>query len=290
MKLPQRLPWGFGFHLLWLAFLVFFPTSQAEAPTSTPSAHPFHVLPPSDVFSLPSEDTLTASERHAPLVERGWTDSFKKILDSLDPDSSESKKLADYQPGTENKEESTFTYGPTGCQTTVYVDRTESLGAGENSIIYKGKLDPGPGEIDVAVKIYQNWQRLDAVTKLLQGAALQQEAMGPAVSVLDYFYVKESSMAVVILEWMPAGDLTKSNASPSDKAFIFQQFLNLVVSVELLHELGIFHRDLQPENLLMKEADHRIVKVNDFDLATKEDTMTGDRKGRPGWTSPGELI
>ena len=56
--------------------------------------------------------------------------------------------------------------------------------------------------------------------------------------------------------------------SESDARLIFKQ---LVAGVKYMHDIGIVHRDLKLENLLLaKKGDIRSIKIADFGLAKKQ--------------------
>ena len=91
----------------------------------------------------------------------------------------------------------------------------------------------------------------------------------------------------------PSGDLFEAVA----RGIYFQKvqdvksiFLQLIDAIEHCHSLGIYHRDLKLENILLKnqegEAPH--IVVSDFGLATDK-VCARDRSGSQMYMSPGTL-
>jgi serine/threonine protein kinase len=97
------------------------------------------------------------------------------------------------------------------------------------------------------------------------------------IKAIDYFYFNDNHYIVYeYFEW----DLSKLIM---DKKFILDEEVikkivrNIVNGLSYLHQKGVIHRDLKPDNLLV-DMDYNI-KINDFDLARFIDTEKPMSKG-----------
>ncbi|XP_066928172.1 testis-specific serine/threonine-protein kinase 3-like [Clytia hemisphaerica] len=61
-------------------------------------------------------------------------------------------------------------------------------------------------------------------------------------------------------------------------------FRGLFEAVHFLHKLGIAHRDIKPENLLLTKRNE--VKLADFTFVTKDNPVSSERCGTPGFLAP----
>jgi len=93
-------------------------------------------------------------------------------------------------------------------------------------------------------------------------------------------YFEETGRVYVIMEYLGGGELLdallnkeksadglEAHYSEADARLIFKQ---LIAGVKYLHDIGIVHRDLKLENLLLtKKGDLSTIKIADFGLAKK---------------------
>lgn len=94
-------------------------------------------------------------------------------------------------------------------------------------------------------------------------------------------YFEEPGRVYVIMEYLGGGELLDAllnkekgpdgldaHYSESDARTIFKQ---LIGGVKYMHDIGIVHRDLKLENLLLaKKGDIHSIKIADFGLAKKQ--------------------
>lgn len=96
----------------------------------------------------------------------------------------------------------------------------------------------------------------------------------------------------IVSEHCPHGDLL--DALTRKKRFSEQEaktwFIQLVNAIQYCHSLGIIHRDLKLENILLDENDH--VKICDFGFArqTDKNQMLKTFCGSLAYSAPGKLI
>ena len=93
-------------------------------------------------------------------------------------------------------------------------------------------------------------------------------------------YFEEPGRVYIIMEYLEGGELLEAllnkekgrdgleaHYSEADARLLFKQ---IVAGVKYMHDIGIVHRDLKLENLLLsKPGDVRSIKIADFGLAKK---------------------
>ena len=91
---------------------------------------------------------------------------------------------------------------------------------------------------------------------------------------------------IMVLEYMPGKDLyhrIKEVKTMSEiQAFVY--FSQIVKGVQFLHENGIAHRDLKPDNILF--SDSETLKIADFSLANYFYLRLRGICGTPGFMAP----
>lgn len=90
--------------------------------------------------------------------------------------------------------------------------------------------------------------------------------------------ILETDQAVfIVLEYMEGGDLanvilTNSGLKESEVKYLFYQ---ICLSVKYLHDNEVVHRDLKPDNILLKSVAHNsLIKLSDFGLSKIIDEQT----------------
>ena len=107
---------------------------------------------------------------------------------------------------------------------------------------------------------------------------------------VDYFHIGEinGNKQYAVLEYASNGELfdlikkTKSGLKERHAKFIFSKILK---GVQAIHKLGMCHRDLKPQNILLDE--HFDPKICDFGFATGTDSgKLNDYLGTPNYAAP----
>lgn len=98
-----------------------------------------------------------------------------------------------------------------------------------------------------------------------------------------YEIIETPRQLYLITEYVPGGELfdyivANRRLKEEEACKFFQQIIS---GIEYLHELGIVHRDMKPENLLLDHAGQ--IKLVDFGLSN---TYTGDETLRTACGSP----
>lgn len=146
------------------------------------------------------------------------------------------------------------------------------LGSGGLATVYKGEIVSI--ERDVAIKEFKGLfryftevekkvilERLEEVIK--KGAKLYHPNI---VQILDLNINSEAPYFV--MEYVQGGNLKRllSQNRPLSPSVIVSYLLQLLYALRLAHELGVFHRNIKPENILIDL--HGNLKFSDFSLNT----------------------
>ncbi|KAL7293565.1 hypothetical protein TKK_0013004 [Trichogramma kaykai] len=129
---------------------------------------------------------------------------------------------------------------------------------------------------------------------IMNEVAICKSLKHPCIIKVEEFF-DSPSMVYIILELMEGGELLerikKANGlSEENSKFIFYQ---VVLAVNYLHEHGITHRDLKPDNILLaSHEEETIVKVSDFGLSKFVDSQTMMKTfcGTPMYVAPEILL
>lgn len=144
------------------------------------------------------------------------------------------------------------------------------IGRGESSVVYKA-IDVYNGGVDVALKVLTPSSSTDDLLKLKQ--RLRNEALC-MVSTNNKFVVKLIDFQVLgdvcylVTEFAPYLDLRfyremLGKPIPHDQLRTFLK--QILIALEHVHSLGIIHRDIRPENILV--FNESLVKLGDFSNA-----------------------
>ena len=166
----------------------------------------------------------------------------------------------------------------------------ESLGSGGYSVVHRAIDVSISSEHEVAVKVMRHRNARDA-QKFEAEVELHSRAchLPGVVQVHDSF--TSGDLGFIVLEYFPDGDLftaimEREHYDEQDD-LIKKVFLQLIDTVHSLHKLGIFHRDLKPDNIMCNK-DGSKVWITDFGLATDQEVTSDFGCGSSFYMSPGE--
>ncbi|CEP62355.1 putative serine/threonine protein kinase KSP1 LALA0_S05e03796g [Lachancea lanzarotensis] len=92
----------------------------------------------------------------------------------------------------------------------------------------------------------------------------------------------------IIMEYCSGGDLyeaIRADLVPKKTKLITHIASQLMEAIEFVHQKGIYHRDVKPENILIQGSDWNI-KLTDWGLATTEKTSSDRSVGSERYMSP----
>ncbi|KAJ4161657.1 uncharacterized protein LMH87_007684 [Akanthomyces muscarius] len=170
---------------------------------------------------------------------------------------------------------------------------TDIIGTGAYGVVYSA-IDITTG-MRYAIKCLSKYNDNGTLLERRQIARQQQEislhyrASSHANVVSIHTIVHEVDCIYIVLEYCPEGDLflniTKRGHYVGNDLLAKQAFLQVLDAVEHCHKLGIYHRDIKSENILVRDQG-KTVKLADFGLATADDRSEDYGCGSTFYMSP----
>ncbi|HBC87632.1 MAG TPA: hypothetical protein DCZ94_11805 [Lentisphaeria bacterium] len=166
----------------------------------------------------------------------------------------------------------------------------KSLGAGNSGTVLLGEKD---GNF-YAIKILR--QDMDPINyeirlkRFMQESEILKQINHPnIVKLFEFNHDDKVNMPYIIMEFISGRQLSeyiklKIELSFDQKLYIINQ---IAYALDYVHQCGILHRDVKPENILITED--LTVKLTDFGICKVSDsgiTMTTDVMGSPAYMSP----
>ncbi|KAL4961580.1 kinase-like domain-containing protein [Aspergillus stella-maris] len=174
---------------------------------------------------------------------------------------------------------------------------------GHKETVYKNVyLDESTsGQLRVVKEIYHQTQNKNHNKRSCGNRCLELEAaariakgVGPKytrhfVEFLGWFEIPNG--VSLVLEYCELGDIEQFFPSPLSEEVARTIAGQLLEGIEILHDMGIAHRDIKPQNVLVAQADPIHVKIADFGVSKylSEKTSLRSRVGTPEYMAP-ELL
>ncbi len=164
----------------------------------------------------------------------------------------------------------------------------DKLGGGGMAMVYRAL---GPGGEQVAIKVLHHSEDADFQARFKREAALYGKLEHPNI-VSMYDYGQQEDLFYLVLELMEGGTLSQripeAGMPPGQAAFVLEP---LGKAIQAAHDLGVVHRDLKPDNVMLTAKG--VVKVTDFglgrSLTSTHLTATGTALGTPAYMSPEQI-
>lgn len=175
------------------------------------------------------------------------------------------------------------------------------VGAGNSGKVYKA-VDDKNSQI-VAIKILHQSLvgNLEMVNRFKKEAELSSRLTSPNTVAVKHFGILNDGRPFMVMDYIEgicAGTLIEqSGAMTLDRALPI--FIQVAAGLAHAHELGIMHRDIKPQNIMLIEQDSQsdFVKIIDFGIAkhVQSDasmalTITGEAVGTPCYMSPEQCL
>ncbi|KAG1721626.1 kinase-like domain-containing protein, partial [Suillus paluster] len=170
----------------------------------------------------------------------------------------------------------------------------ELIGFGASRTVYH-TLDTQPDPCDpvyYAIKCLPNtnlsqdclvWQRREITSHSL----VSGKTLSPYICHL-HETIAEGPYIYLVLNYCPGGDLftaIRMQKYEGDVALIKRVFLELLNDIHACHQIGVYHHDLKPQNILCVESSLGI-RIADFGLSTKDDCSREFNVGSCEYMSP----
>jgi len=141
------------------------------------------------------------------------------------------------------------------------------IGRGARSVVYRAHniVDGGP---DVALKVLLSDKDSSSTRDKLRKEALAMVSCHHAFVVkLDDFH-SVGDLSYLSMEYAPLSDLRRYTESKDNKLPIDQLenfFIQTIRALDYIHSVGIIHRDIKPDNLLV--VSDKELRIGDFGIA-----------------------
>jgi serine/threonine protein kinase len=112
-----------------------------------------------------------------------------------------------------------------------------------------------------ALKLFRPEHRMRAERELLYGRNLAHPNLNPVVDWLEL-----AGRPGVIMPYVPGLRLSSWSPAAAEREWFLSAFSGVLAALAYLHDLGIVHRDVKPENILVDRQGHAVLV--DYDLAT----------------------
>jgi serine/threonine-protein kinase len=174
--------------------------------------------------------------------------------------------------------------------------RIESLlGSGAFGAVYRGHSIRS--KTVVAIKVEHTTSSAQRARFEREAALLARINNGNVVSVLDFGHLSDGA-AVVVMEFVDGTSLDKYVARHGG-TLPWREAANLMLGLldglDAAHEVGVLHRDIKPQNILIQHGPVPVVKIVDFGIARAIGeqlarlTTTGQMLGSLGYMAPEQL-
>lgn len=165
----------------------------------------------------------------------------------------------------------------------------ERAGSGGMADVYRA-LDLHSGHF-VALKVLRD--TAPSLERFEQEATLLSEVRHPAIAAyVTHGRLDEDGAPYLAMEWLEGCSLEsllkQERLSVRDSVDLVRR---VAAALEVVHQQGIVHRDINPSNLFLVDGRPQEVRILDFGVAhfasgAKQLTNVGDRLGTPGYMAP----
>lgn len=174
----------------------------------------------------------------------------------------------------------------------------EAIGEGAMGVVYRAVDESSVGSSSSGMKEYAVKVLVKADAYTVQGQCQSREIVmhqiaseHPSVLTL-HKVIEEDRFIFLVVDYCPGGDLfnviVERRSFCHNDYLVKKVFIQILDAVQSIHEKGIYHRDLKPDNIFVN-ADGTEVFLGDFGLATDVDECVQFGCGSSYYMSPGML-
>lgn len=169
------------------------------------------------------------------------------------------------------------------------------LGEGAMGVVYKAEdtLIKRPVAIKTIKKdIFEQSHRDDVLARFRTEAQAAGRLQHAGITAL-YDYSETDELAYLVMEFVEGRKLTDliNNNEISSRQQAIDITVQLLEALQFAHDNGVVHRDIKPDNILIKSNNQ--LKIADFGIAhldTSDLTQVGDVMGTPSFMSPEQCL
>merc|ERR1712137_552218 len=169
----------------------------------------------------------------------------------------------------------------------VDMGKASQLGEGGFGKVYRGRDDSSEPYVDCAVKV------LPARPEVMHEVEMLRSVQGhESIIQLLEFMEGSGKQAYLFLELADGGELFDLliTAGKLSERSTLPYAANLLAALAHCHKLGVVHRDVKLENVMLIGEDPDAIKLVDFGLSVKVDLQSGkrfyDNVGSPSYKAP----
>lgn len=209
-----------------------------------------------DVYSITDEEIISIlmDEKNEMYDYQDWNEWIEHFEPTISNSSTNIKKFSDLRD-----------YFVTNGIDTIFGKITniqKQVGQGGNSMVCFGKLN----DEDVAIKVLINYNEDKKNRFYLEYYNIIKSVMNYEGIVRQYFLglmkVENYEFPYIVMKKYQSQLIYDDNISEEQ---LFKYINQLIVPLKYIHKLGITHRDLKPQNILIDENDK--INISDFGIA-----------------------
>ncbi len=175
------------------------------------------------------------------------------------------------------------------------------VGAGNSGKVYKAVSDLSSQIVAIKVLHQSLIDNLEMVSRFKKEAELSSRLTSPNTVAVKHFGILNDGRPFMVMDYIEgtcAGTIIEQSGAMSlDRALPI--FIQVAAGLAHAHEVGIMHRDIKPQNIMLIEQDSQqdFVKIIDFGIAKQMHsdtsmalTITGEAVGTPVYMSPEQCL
>lgn len=175
------------------------------------------------------------------------------------------------------------------------------VGSGNSGKVYKAVAELSTQIVAIKVLHQSLIDNLEMVNRFKKEAELSSRLTSPNTVAVKYFGILNDGRPFMVMDYIEgtcASTIIEQNGPMSlDRALPI--FIQIAAGLAHAHDIGIMHRDIKPQNIMLIDQDSQqdFVKIIDFGIAKQMHsdasmalTITGEAVGTPVYMSPEQCL